>query len=86
MSMSVASRSSGAGSRVRKTRQFPWRDAGSVSIPSRVVIAGRELPSPARAYCSLCRGAPDIDMTKVEAVLCDDHTGEGFRSIANVIS
>jgi len=53
---------------------------------SRVVIGGRELPSPARAYCSLCRDAPDIDMSKVEAILCDDHTGEGFRSIANIIS
>lgn len=51
-----------------------------------VVIGGRELPSPARAYCSRCRDAPDIDMAKVEAILCDDKQEEGFRSIANIIS
>ncbi|MDD3857667.1 MAG: hypothetical protein PHP43_06410 [Methanoculleus sp.] len=53
---------------------------------SRVVVRGKELPSPARAYCSQCRDAPDIDMAKVEAVLCDDLSGEGFRSIATIIS
>lgn len=53
---------------------------------ARVVVKGRELPSPARAYCSRCSDAPDIDMTKVEAVVCDDLSGEGFRSIANIIS
>lgn len=53
---------------------------------SRVVVGGKEFPSPARAYCSRCRDAPDIDMTEVEAILCDDLTGEGFRSIANIIS
>ena len=53
---------------------------------ARVVVKGIELPSPARAYCSRCRDAPDIDMAKVEAVLCDDLSGEGFRSIANIIS
>ncbi|MFA7562517.1 MAG: hypothetical protein WCY70_03660 [Methanoculleus sp.] len=53
---------------------------------SRVVIGGKEFSSPARAYCSRCRDAPDIDMAEVEAVLCDDLTGEGFRSIANIIS
>jgi hypothetical protein len=53
---------------------------------SRVVVRGKELPSPARAYCSRCRDAPNIDMAKVEAVLCDDLTGDGFRSIANIIS
>ncbi|ABN57921.1 MULTISPECIES: hypothetical protein [Methanoculleus] len=53
---------------------------------ARVMIGGRELPSPARAYCSRCRDAPDIDMAKVEAILCDDKQGEGFRNIANIIS
>jgi len=51
-----------------------------------VVVKERELPSPARAYCSRCRDAPDIDMAKVETVVCDDLSGEGFRSIANIIS
>ncbi|MDK2990531.1 MAG: hypothetical protein PWR16_2060 [Methanoculleus sp.] len=51
-----------------------------------VVVKGRELPSPARAYCSRCRDAPKIDMAKVETVVCDDLSGEGFRSIANIIS
>ena len=53
---------------------------------ARVVVKGAELPSPARAYCSRCRDAPNIDMAKVEAVLCDDLSEEGFRSIANIIS
>ncbi len=51
-----------------------------------VVVKGRELPSPARAYCSRCRDAPDVDMAKVEAVICDDMQGEGFRSITSIIS
>jgi hypothetical protein len=50
------------------------------------VVEGRELPSPARAYCSRCRDIPDVDMAKVEAVVCDDLSGEGFRSITNIIS
>jgi hypothetical protein len=53
---------------------------------ARVVVKGRELPSPARAYCSRCRDIPNIDMTKVEVVVCDDLSGEGFRSITNIIS
>jgi len=53
---------------------------------ARVVVGGRELPSPARAYCSRCRDAPNIDMAKVEAVVCDDTRGEGFRSITSIIS
>jgi len=51
-----------------------------------VVVKGRELPSPARAYCSRCRDAPDVDMAEVEVVVCDDLSGEGFRSITNIIS
>jgi hypothetical protein len=53
---------------------------------ARVVVGGKELPSPARAYCSRCRDAGHVDMAKVEAVVCDDLSGEGFRSIANIIS
>jgi hypothetical protein len=53
---------------------------------ARVVVKGRELPSPARAYCSRCRDIPDVDMAKVEAIVCDDLSGEGFRSITNIIS
>ncbi|WP_292517268.1 hypothetical protein [Methanoculleus sp.] len=53
---------------------------------ARVVVNGREMPSPARAYCTRCRETPDLDMAKVEAILCDDLAGEGFRSITNIIS
>ena len=53
---------------------------------ARVVVKGRELPSPARAYCNRCRDIPDIDMAKVEAIVCDDLSGEGFRSITTIIS
>lgn len=50
------------------------------------VVGGREVPSPARAYCSRYRTASGVDMTRVEAVICDDTRGEGFRSITSVIS
>jgi len=53
---------------------------------ARVVVRGREMPSPARAYCSRCRDARPIDMAKVEEIVCDDLSGEGFRNIANIIS
>ncbi len=74
--------------RVRCTEQksVPVEQCRLCVHSSRVVVRGKELPSPARAYCSRCRDAPDIDMAKVEAVLCDDTGGEGFRSIANIIS
>lgn len=51
-----------------------------------VVVGGKELPSPARAYCSRCRDTPHIDMAEVEAIVCDDTLEEGYRSIANIIS
>ena len=51
-----------------------------------VVVRGEVLPSPARAYCSRCRDTPHINMTEVEAIVCDDIREEGFRSIANIIS
>ena len=52
----------------------------------RVVVRGREMPSPARAYCGRCLDARPVDMAKVEEIVCDDLFGEGFRSIANIIS
>jgi hypothetical protein len=52
----------------------------------RVVIGGKEFPSPARAYCTRCRDVPHIKMEEIEAIICDDIRGEGFRSIANIIS
>jgi hypothetical protein len=51
------------------------------------VVKGREIPSPARIYC--LRQHPsgeEIDFIKVEAVICDDKTGEGYRSMMNIIS
>ncbi|HOB18446.1 MAG TPA: hypothetical protein PKK74_07120 [Candidatus Methanoculleus thermohydrogenotrophicum] len=52
-----------------------------------VVVGGEEVPSPARAYCSRCRVTSGVvDMAKVEAVVCDDVRGEGFRSITSIIS
>jgi len=53
---------------------------------ARVVVKGREVPSPARAYCSRCRDAERVEMESVEAVVCDDLSGEGFRSITSIIS
>ena len=51
----------------------------------RFMVAGKEIPSPARAYCTLQRNAEEVDLTKVEAVICDDLSHEGFRSIMNII-
>jgi len=48
-------------------------------------VSGREIPSPARAYCTLQRKTEEVDLTKVEAVICDDLSSEGFRSIMNII-
>lgn len=44
-----------------------------------------EVPSPARAYCSMTRATESVDLKTVTAVICDDHRGEGFRSMLNVI-
>jgi len=44
-----------------------------------------EFPSPARAYCSKTRATESVDLKTVLAVICDDHRGEGFRSMLNVI-
>lgn len=48
-------------------------------------VKGKEVLSPARAFCSLQRNCEEVDLTKVEAVLCDDLSEEGFRSIMNII-
>lgn len=48
--------------------------------------ATREIPSPARAFCSRSRATEEVDLTKVIRVVCDDTRQEGFRSMMNVIS
>lgn len=42
--------------------------------------------SPALAYCMVERVTEEVDLVKVDAVRCADRTGEGFRSIMNIIS
>ncbi len=49
-------------------------------------VGGERTLSPARAYCMLKRAVQTIDLDAVEAVVCDDSSGEGYRSIMNVIS
>jgi hypothetical protein len=48
-------------------------------------VKGKEVPSPARAFCSLQKNTTEVDLTTVEVVLCDDLSSEGFRSIMNII-
>ena len=48
-------------------------------------IKGKEIPSPARAFCTLQRATQEVDLTQVDAVICDDTVSEGFRSIMNII-
>lgn len=42
--------------------------------------------SPALAFCLSCRATGEVDLAKVSAVRCADRSGEGFRSIMNIIS
>lgn len=42
--------------------------------------------SPALAYCMARRATEEVDLAKVRAVRCADRSGEGFRSIMNIIS
>ncbi|MBS1194428.1 MAG: hypothetical protein LUP93_00625 [Methanomicrobiales archaeon] len=49
-------------------------------------VKGEWITSPARAYCLRSRVVQQIDLSKVEAVQCDDDGSEGFRSIMNIIS
>ena len=48
-------------------------------------VNGKEVPSPARAFCTMQRDTTDVDLKSVDAVLCDDLSNEGFRSIMNII-
>lgn len=48
-------------------------------------IPGKEIPSPARAFCTMSRATEEVDLKKVISVICDDAGQEGFRSIMNVI-
>lgn len=48
-------------------------------------IPGKEIPSPARAFCTMSRATEEVDLKKVISVVCDDAGQEGFRSIMNVI-
>lgn len=41
--------------------------------------------SPARAYCMRERATNEVDLTRVTAVRCDDQSGEGYRSMMNII-
>jgi hypothetical protein len=52
----------------------------------RFVVMGKEVPSPARAFCTMSRATGEVDMQTVTDVICDDLRQEGFRSIMNVIS
>ncbi|MBP2132843.1 hypothetical protein J2128_000764 [Methanomicrobium sp. W14] len=47
---------------------------------------GKEIKSPARAYCTMSRSTESVNLKKVEEVVCDDDRKEGFRSIMNIIS
>ncbi len=49
-------------------------------------MSGKVVPSPARAYCTMQRKTEEVDLTMVDAVVCDDISGEGYRSIMNIIS
>ncbi|MDD4127222.1 MAG: hypothetical protein PHV39_05990 [Methanomicrobium sp.] len=47
---------------------------------------GKYIKSPARAFCTMCRSTEEVSLKDVEAVVCDDYKGEGYRSIMNIIS
>jgi hypothetical protein len=50
------------------------------------IVRGREVPSPARIYCLSHRPVKEeINFIEVEAVLCEDRTNEGYRSMMNII-
>ncbi|NLV27467.1 MAG: hypothetical protein GXY48_09930 [Methanomicrobiales archaeon] len=52
----------------------------------RFITRTKDLPSPARAFCTMVRGTEDVDIKDVIEVVCDDVKQEGYRSILNVIS
>ncbi|MGC9435479.1 MAG: hypothetical protein ACP5C4_05260 [Methanomicrobiales archaeon] len=49
-------------------------------------VGGAWIPSPARAFCTFSKSTNEVDLSRVEAVACDDRRGEGFLSMMNVIS
>ncbi len=49
-------------------------------------IGGKFVKSPSLAYCTRCRVTEPVDITKADAVKCADRQGEGFHSIASIIS
>ncbi|NLZ30336.1 MAG: hypothetical protein GX885_06310 [Methanomicrobiales archaeon] len=67
-------------------RTIPIDRCGLCVHSALFIIGGREVPSPARAYCSRCRVTSGVDVARVETVICDDTRGEGFRSITSIIS
>lgn len=52
----------------------------------RFITPGGEVPSPARAFCTMSRYSGEVHLHEVTAVVCDDTRGEGYRSMLNIIS
>jgi hypothetical protein len=48
-------------------------------------VRGRDVPSPALAFCVRHRACEEVDLREVEAVTCADHRREGYRSMMNII-
>jgi len=48
-------------------------------------VRGVWVPSPARAYCMRERATDEVDLQRVSVVRCDDRSGEGYRSMMNII-
>lgn len=48
-------------------------------------VGGEFVKSPALAYCLRHRACGEVDLKKVEAVKCADRSGEGYRSMMNII-
>lgn len=49
------------------------------------LVKGEYMKSPALAYCLRHRATEEVDLKKVEAVRCADRSGEGYRSMMNII-
>ena len=49
-------------------------------------VGGKFVKSPSLAYCVRCKDTEEVDLKKVDAVRCADRKGEGFHSIAGIIS
>jgi hypothetical protein len=48
-------------------------------------VRGRQVTSPALAYCLRHRATEEVNLKEVEAVTCADRMGEGYRSMMNII-